>query len=391
MSPTTHRMRSDSKSQAANPGSATKVATKAKKASEPSKKASEPSKKASESSGKAKSAGKKRRYKESNSEDGTDSELEAVKAAEKRLEKLKAREAKKKEAERKSKVREGTAKMAILEQSSDGGSDADDDVPAEPKRKKAKKTRIASDDEQDEQGNDDDMCTQEEERRGRRDEVAAEETSSPGSQQRMIRRNMLDKDEAQMAGDISKSTGQVFQELGSSRGGTRRGTLRVEVPSCGKTKPQEDTAGGNAHDELPKKPARMATTADEYDNGQTRESQDEEESEVEVGDGSSDEDVQVLKTSKKGKASASKGRGKGKKSRSRDDDGTDTKGDSHGRAMLRELPKEVRLIVTRANMFLRLYICLEKAWTDIRKNPFTLASIHPPSLAFRCGAWSNWP
>lgn len=46
---------------------------------------------------------------------------------------------------------------------------------------------------------------------------------------------MLDKDEAQMAGDISKSTGQVFQELGSSRGRTRRGTLRVEVPSRGKT------------------------------------------------------------------------------------------------------------------------------------------------------------
>lgn len=148
-------------------------------------------------------------------------------------------------------------------------------------------------------------------------------------------------------------------------------------------KPQEDTAGGNAPDELPKKPAWMATTADEYDNGQTRESQDEEESEVEVGDGSSDEDVQVslqtqsselltavpqvLKTSKKGKASASKGRGKGKKSRSRDDDGTGTKGDSRGRAMLRELPKEVRLIVTRANMFLRLYICLEKAWTEEKK------------------------
>ncbi|KAI0714358.1 hypothetical protein C8Q72DRAFT_197230 [Fomitopsis betulina] len=111
----------------------------------------------------------------------------------------------------------------------------------------------------------------------------------------------------------------------------------------------------------------MATMADEYDNGQTRESQDEEESEVEVGDGSSDEDVQVLETSKKGKASASKGRGKGKKSRSRDDNGTGTKGDSRGRAMLRELPKEVRLIVTRANMFLRLYICLEKAWTEEKK------------------------
>ncbi|KAI0736271.1 hypothetical protein C8Q72DRAFT_791416 [Fomitopsis betulina] len=48
-----------------------------------------------------------------------------------------------------------------------------------------------------------------------------------------------------------------------------------------------------AQDELPKKPAWMATTADEYDNGQMRESQDEEESEVEVGDGSSDEDVQI--------------------------------------------------------------------------------------------------
>ena len=65
MSPTTRRMRSDSKSQAANPGSTTKVATKAKKASEPSKKASE-------SSGKAKSAGKKRRHKESDSEEGAD-------------------------------------------------------------------------------------------------------------------------------------------------------------------------------------------------------------------------------------------------------------------------------------------------------------------------------
>ncbi|EPS99850.1 hypothetical protein FOMPIDRAFT_85646 [Fomitopsis schrenkii] len=338
MSPNTCCMCSDSKSQAANPGSTTKVATKAKKASEPSQKASE-------SSGKAKSAGKKRCHKESDPEDGADSGSEAMKAAEKKLEKLKAREAKKKEAERKStklhhdicEVHEGTAKMAILEQLSDGGSDADDNVPAEPKRKRAKKSHIASDNDKDEQGNNDDMCTQEEERRGRRDEVAAEETLSPGHQQHMSRCNMLDKDKTQMAGDIS----QVFQESGSSHGRTCWGALRVEVPSCGKTKPQEDAARGNAQDELPKKPPLQWTSMTMV--------------------------KCVLKTSKKGKASASKGRGKGKKSRSRDNNGTGTKGDSCGRAMLRELPKEVRLIITRANMFLRLYICLEKAWTEEKK------------------------
>lgn len=43
------------------------------------------------------------------------------------------------------------------------------------------------------------------------------------------------------------------------------------------------------------------------------------------------------------------------------------KGDSRGRAMLRELPSEVRSIVTRANMFLRLRMSLENVWTAEKK------------------------
>ncbi|EPS92949.1 hypothetical protein FOMPIDRAFT_1056414 [Fomitopsis schrenkii] len=75
---------------------------------------------------------------------------------------------------------------------------------------------------------------------------------------------------------------------------------------------------------------------------------------------SSDEDVQRVVLSKdKGKNKACcKG-----KSHTRDDNTTSSKGDSCGRAMLRELPNEVCSIVNRAHMFLRLHITVENAWT----------------------------
>ena len=82
---------------------------------------------------------------------------------------------------------------------------------------------------------------------------------------------------------------------------------------------------------------------------------------------------QVVESSKdKTKASQSKARGKGKKSRAKGDDATGSKGDSRGRAMLRELPNEVRSVVNRANMFLRLRISLENAWTAEKKYGHTL-------------------
>ena len=72
------------------------------------------------------------------------------------------------------------------------------------------------------------------------------------------------------------------------------------------------------------------------------------------------------------RVASSKDKGKNKarhkgKSHARDDDTTSGKGDSRGRAMLRELPNEVRSIVNRAHMFLRLQITVENAWTAEKK------------------------
>lgn len=139
-------------------------------------------------------------------------------------------------------------------------------------------------------------------------------------------------------------------------------------------KAAKDKVRGREHE---KKPAWLATTVAEYADGRDH-STGEEPDELESG--SSDEDVQVsaltldaakltciwqrVESSKgKGKAAPHKGRGKGKKSRARDD-----KGDSRGRAMLRELPNEVRSLVTRASIFLRIRISLENAWTMEKKN-----------------------
>ena len=50
-----------------------------------------------------------------------------------------------------------------------------------------------------------------------------------------------------------------------------------------------------------------------------------------------------------------------------DEDSSSGKGDSGGQPMLRELPKEVRTLVNRANVFLRVILSLENAWTAEKK------------------------
>lgn len=63
---------------------------------------------------------------------------------------------------------------------------------------------------------------------------------------------------------------------------------------------------------------------------------------------------------------ASKSRGKGKKRRARDED-SGAKGDSRGRPMLRDLPNEMRVLINRANVSLRVILSLENAWTAEKK------------------------
>ena len=82
--------------------------------------------------------------------------------------------------------------------------------------------------------------------------------------------------------------------------------------------------------------------------------------------------VQVAKIAKdKGKSVSSRGREKKKKRKPKvlagDEDSSSGKGDSRGRPMLRELPKEVRTLVNRANVFLRVILSLENAWTAEKK------------------------
>ena len=82
--------------------------------------------------------------------------------------------------------------------------------------------------------------------------------------------------------------------------------------------------------------------------------------------------VQVAKIAKdKGKSVSSRGRDKKKKRKPKvlagDEDSSSGKGDSRGRPMLRELPKEVRTLVNRANVFLRVILSLENAWTAEKK------------------------
>ena len=83
--------------------------------------------------------------------------------------------------------------------------------------------------------------------------------------------------------------------------------------------------------------------------------------------------VQVAKIAKgKGKSVSSRGRDKKKRGKkpevlAGDEDSSSGKGDSRGRPMLRELPKEVRTLVNRANIFLRVILSLENAWTAEKK------------------------
>ena len=82
--------------------------------------------------------------------------------------------------------------------------------------------------------------------------------------------------------------------------------------------------------------------------------------------------VQVDKIAKdKGKSVSSRGRDKKKKRKPKvlagDEDSSSGKGDSRGRPMLRELPKEVRTLVNRANVFLRVILSLENTCTVEKK------------------------
>lgn len=79
--------------------------------------------------------------------------------------------------------------------------------------------------------------------------------------------------------------------------------------------------------------------------------------------------VELSKGKGKGhvKGSCGKDDDKGKKIHGKDNDTTSGKGDSHGRAMLRELPNEVCSVINRAHMFLRLRITLENAWMVEKK------------------------
>ena len=79
--------------------------------------------------------------------------------------------------------------------------------------------------------------------------------------------------------------------------------------------------------------------------------------------------VQVAKIAKdKGKSVASRGRDKKKRRKKQkildgDEDSSSGKGNSCGQPMLCELPKEVRTLVNCANIFLRVILSLENAWT----------------------------
>lgn len=152
-----------------------------------------------------------------------------------------------------------------------------------------------------------------------------------------------------------------------------------------KKNPTREQTVRKERSEPKKRPGWLATSASDYDDGEhaTQDELDELESSRDKMEESSEGEVvvslravqvdvltyvaQVVQSSKdKGK---SKGQRKGRKSRAKDDD---SKGDSRGRAMLRELPVEVRSVVTRANSFLRLRISLENAWTAERKFSHTL-------------------
>lgn len=155
----------------------------------------------------------------------------------------------------------------------------------------------------------------------------------------------------------------------------------------GVKKPTKGKNRGTEHGEQQKKPSWIATTVAEYDDGRepsTEDEQDELASPDEDSEGSSNDDVQVCgltvisdvltcvaqivaSLEGKGKGAVSKGRGRGTKSHARDDDGIGSKSGSRGRAMLRNLPNDVRSIVTKANIFLRLRMSLENAWTSEKK------------------------
>ena len=83
--------------------------------------------------------------------------------------------------------------------------------------------------------------------------------------------------------------------------------------------------------------------------------------------------VQVAKIAKdKGKSVSSRGRDKKKKRKKQkaldgDEDSSSGKGNSCGRPMLRELPKEVHTLINRANVFLHVILSLENTCTVEKK------------------------
>ena len=102
--------------------------------------------------------------------------------------------------------------------------------------------------------------------------------------------------------------------------------------------------------------------------------------------------VQVAKIAKdKGKSVSSRGRDKKKKRKPKvlagDEDSSSGKGDSRGRPMLRELPKEVRTLVNRANVFLHVILSLENAWTAEKKYGH---EVLPGSTRSSSGPWGKY-
>ncbi|EPS98654.1 hypothetical protein FOMPIDRAFT_93963 [Fomitopsis schrenkii] len=322
--------------------------------------------KASGSTGK--SAGKKRR-KESDSED--------------KIEKA----TKKKESMRKAKVRQTTAAMAVDEQSSDSeGAESADISPPRHKRSttgrgaKGKSSGAAAeeDEEEEEDKEEEEEDEDEDEEEDEDEDDGSGEATSP-RRSHTSRQTGLDEDEAHLAKGLGPPSVEPRSPTRNIRfgppikaGARKKGRVRLEaeaVTIAGKGKHRGREEDGlrdpEEHETWLKKPAWLATTTAEYHGGQEPSTGDEvDELEPEHGD-SSDSDVKIVSSSKdKGKAKAGS---KGRKRRSKARDDSIFKGDSRGRVMLRELPAEVRSIVSRANTFLRLRISLEHAWTQEKK------------------------
>ncbi|EPT04067.1 hypothetical protein FOMPIDRAFT_1046537 [Fomitopsis schrenkii] len=324
-----------------------------------------------------KSVGKKRQREESDPEESTDEGV-LTKDDEKLLKRLQAKKlqaTKKKEAERKNRVQQASTAMAMDEQSSaDEEEDEDHDV-SSPKRKKFKQSggRRNIEESIDDADQDEEQDVNQADGSGADDEQATSPRRRPGG------RNQLDEDEARIAQGLGSNVLDVTPSPGKTRSGrarNRQGQVEVEVvvdtptKSKGRKKnPTREQTVRKERSEPKKRPGWLATSASDYDDGEhaTQDELDELESSRDKMEESSEGEVVVVQSSKdKGK---SKGRRKGRKSRAKDDD---SKGDSRGRAMLRELPVEVRSVVTRANSFLRLRISLENAWTAERKFSHTL-------------------